>query len=236
MNPYSRILLKLSGEALSGARECGYNEDSLSFIAENIKQVHNLGVQIGIVIGAGNLLRGAECSLAIPRTSKDHAGMLATVMNGIILSEVLSEFGVATSVLSAFECGSFVETYSKKKALRLMEKGEVVVFVGGTSNPYFTTDSAAALRAAEIDADILIKASNVDGIYDKDPNMDSDAQRFHKLTHIDVIEKRLAVMDMTAYEICKQKKIPIRVIKFTETNGLLNALKGNIGTLVTTGA
>jgi len=236
MNPNSRILLKLSGEALSGTKECGYNETSLHLIAENIKQVHSTGVQIAIVIGGGNLLRGAECSLGISRSSKDHAGMLATVMNGIILTEILSKFGIPTSVLSAFECGSFVETYSKKKALKLLEGGEVVIFVGGIANPYFTTDSASALRAAEIDADILIKASTVDGIYDKDPNIDPRAKRFDKLTHIDVIEKRLAVMDMTAFEICKQKKIPIRVINFTETEGLINALRGNIGTLVTTGA
>lgn len=234
-SPYKRITLKLSGEALKGSTGIGIDSDAVDFIAHKIKQLHEVGVQISIVIGGGNLWRGeVGTARGMDRTTADHMGMLATVMNGLALRQSLERMGVDTRVMTAVEMNSVAEPYIRLRALRHMDKGRVLIFAGGTGNPFFTTDSGAALRASEIDADIVIKATKVDGVYDKDPNKYPDAVRYSELTFNKVIEDRLDVMDTTAFTMCQENNIPILVVNFWRNDDLLHALQGDnsVGTII----
>ncbi len=232
---YHRILLKLSGEALSGDQGLGIDPHRARHIAERVREVHELGVDVAIVIGAGNLWRGRSgLDLGMDRATADYMGMLATVMNALALMDALESLGVLTRVQSAIEMRSVAEPYIRRRAIRHLEKGRVVIFGGGTGNPYFSTDTAAALRAMEIDADVLIKATKVDGVYDSDPKGNPDAVRFDHLTYIDTLNRRLGVMDSTAVSLCMENKLPILVLNLWEPDALRQALLGEpVGTLVT---
>ncbi|XWX04214.1 UMP kinase [Aggregatilineales bacterium SYSU G02658] len=234
-SPYKRVTLKLSGEALAGSSGFGIDPDAVDFIAEKLQQLYQLGVQIAVVIGGGNLWRGeVGTARGMDRTTADHMGMLATVMNALALRQALERKQVDTRVMTAVEMNKVAEPYIRLRAIRHMDKGRVVIFAGGTGNPFFTTDSAAALRASEIDADIVIKATKVDGVYDKDPKKHADAVRYTHLTFKQVLEQRLNVMDMTAFTMCQENAIPILVVNFWENDHLLRALKGDtsVGTLI----
>ncbi len=234
-SPYKRVTLKLSGEALAGSSGFGIDPDAVDFIAEKLLQLYQLGVQIAVVIGGGNLWRGeVGTARGMDRTTADHMGMLATVMNALALRQALERKQVDTRVMTAVEMNKVAEPYIRLRAIRHMDKGRVVIFAGGTGNPFFTTDSAAALRASEIDADIVIKATKVDGVYDKDPKKHADAVRYTHLTFKQVLEQRLNVMDMTAFTMCQENAIPILVVNFWENDHLLRALKGDtsVGTLI----
>mgnify|MGYP000892991002 CR=1 FL=1 len=231
---YKRILLKISGEALAGENGFGIDPDKATHIAKRVKEVHDMNVDIAIVIGAGNLWRGQRGNHAgMDRATADYMGMLATVMNALALMDAFERIGVVTRVQSAIEMRSVAEPYIRRRAIRHLEKGRVVIFGGGTGNPYFSTDTAAALRAMEIDADVLIKATKVDGVYDKDPNKYPDAKKFTDLTYIDTLNRRLEVMDSTAISLCMENKLPILVLNLWDEEALPNALLGkNSGTLV----
>ncbi len=231
---YQRILLKLSGEALAGEGGFGIDPDKATNIAQRVKEVYELGVDVAIVIGAGNLWRGARGNNAgMDRATADYMGMLATVMNALALMDAFERIGVFTRVQSAIEMRSVAEPYIRRRAIRHLEKKRVVIFGGGTGNPYFSTDTAAALRAMEIDADVLIKATKVDGVYDKDPNQYPDAKKFDFLTYIDTLNRRLEVMDSTAVSLCMENKLPILVLNLWDEEALPKALKsGGVGTLV----
>lgn len=232
---YKRILLKLSGEALAGPEGSGIDPQRAAHIADLVKQVYVMGVSVAIVIGAGNLWRGQSGSnTGMDRATADYMGMLATVMNALALMDALERIDVMTRVQSAIEMRSVAEPYIRRRAIRHLEKGRVVIFGGGTGNPYFSTDTAAALRAMEIDADVVIKATKVDGVYDCDPKKHSKAQKFDKLTYIDTLNRRLEVMDSTAISLCMENDLPILVLNLWDDNALLRALRGeNVGTLVT---
>jgi uridylate kinase len=232
---YHRILLKLSGEALSGMNGNGIDPQQAQNIAERVRDVRELGVDVAIVIGAGNLWRGkAGLDMGMDRATADYMGMLATVMNALALMDALEKLGVMTRVQSAIEMRSVAEPYIRRRAIRHLEKGRVVIFGGGTGNPYFSTDTAAALRAMEIDADVVIKATKVDGVYDSDPRTNPDAKKFDHLTYIDTLNMRLEVMDSTAVSLCMENKMPILVLNLWDPNALKMALMGQeIGTLVT---
>jgi uridylate kinase len=232
---YHRILLKLGGEALTGAGGTGIDPQSADGIAQRIKEVRELGVDVAIVIGAGNLWRGrVGLELGMDRATADYMGMLATVMNALALMDALESIGVITRVQSAIEMHAVAEPYIRRRAIRHLEKGRVVIFGGGTGNPYFSTDTAAALRAMEIGADVLIKATKVDGVYDKDPVKNKDAQLFKQLTYIETLNRRLEVMDSTAVSLCMENKLPIVVLNLWDPTALKNALLGKrVGTLVT---
>lgn len=233
---YHRILLKLSGEALAGS-STGNGIDPLRAldIAQRVREVREMGVDVAIVIGAGNLWRGkVGLDSGMDRATADYMGMLATVMNALALMDALEGQGVMTRVQSAIEMRSVAEPYIRRRAIRHLEKGRVVVFGGGTGNPYFSTDTAAALRAMEIDADVLIKATKVDGVYDSDPVINPNAVKFDHLTYIDTLNRRLEVMDSTAISLCMENKLPILVLNLWDTSALRKALVGEkIGTLVT---
>ena len=231
---YHRVLLKLSGEALAAEKGFGIDPKRALHIAEKVREVRELGVDVAIVIGAGNFWRGREgLELGMDRATADYMGMLATVMNALALMDALESIGVITRVQTAFEMRSIAEPYIRRRAMRHMEKGRVVILGGGTGNPYFSTDTAAALRAMEIDADVLIKATKVDGVYDKDPNVYPDAVRFTELTYLDAISRRLEVMDSTALTLCMDNEMPIMVLNLWEDNVLRRALLGEpVGTLV----
>lgn len=234
-SPYKRVTLKLSGEALAGSSGFGIDPDAVDFIAEKLQQLYQLGVQIAVVIGGGNLWRGeVGTARGMDRTTADHMGMLATVMNALALRQALERKQVDTRVMTAVEMNKVAEPYIRLRAIRHMDKNRVVIFAGGTGNPFFTTDSAAALRASEIDADIVIKATKVDGVYDKDPKKHADAVRYSHLTFKQVLDQRLNVMDMTAFTMCQENGIPILVVNFWENDHLLRALKGDtsVGTLI----
>jgi uridylate kinase len=234
-SPYKRVTLKLSGEALAGSSGFGIDPDAVDLIADKLQQLYQLGVQMAVVIGGGNLWRGeVGTARGMDRTTADHMGMLATVMNGLALRQALERKHVDTRVMTAVEMNKVAEPYIRLRAIRHMEKGRVVIFAGGTGNPFFTTDSAAALRASEIDADIVIKATKVDGVYDKDPKTHPDAVRYSHLTFKQVLEKRLNVMDMTAFTMCQENDIPILVVNFWEDDHLLRAVQGDtsVGTLI----
>jgi len=233
---YKRILLKLSGEALAVKNGTGINPDYAEEIARKIKSVHDLGVEIGVVIGAGNLWRGAiGVKRGMDQTTADHMGMIATVMNGLALRDALERIGVNTRVQTAVQMNAVAEPYIRLRAVRHLEKKRVVIIAGGTGNPYFTTDTAAALRAAEINANIVIKATKVDGIYSDDPVKNPDATRFERLTYDEVLAGRYQVMDMTAFTLCQENKMPILVLDFWSDNDLVEGVKGNhnVGTLIT---
>jgi uridylate kinase len=232
---YHRILLKLGGEALTGAGGTGIDPQSAGDIAQRIKEVRELGVDVALVIGAGNLWRGrVGLELGMDRATADYMGMLATVMNALALMDALESIGVITRVQSAIEMHAVAEPYIRRRAIRHLEKGRVVIFGGGTGNPYFSTDTAAALRAMEIGADVLIKATKVDGVYDKDPVKNKDARLFKQLTYIETLNRRLEVMDSTAVSLCMENKLPIVVLNLWDPDALKSALLGKpVGTLVT---
>jgi uridylate kinase len=231
---YKRILLKLSGEALAGEGDTGIDPTKANDIAERVKSVHEMGVDVAIVIGAGNLWRGSRGKHAgMDRATADYMGMLATVMNALALMDALERIDVETRVQSAIEMRSVAEPYIRRRAIRHLEKDRVVIFGGGTGNPYFSTDTAAALRAMEIDADVLIKATKVDGVFDKDPVKFDDAKKFDHLTYIDTLNRRLQVMDSTAVSLCMENKLPILVLNLWDVEALPDALRGEaVGTLV----
>lgn len=232
---YNRILLKLSGEALSGPQGFGIDPNQAEAIAQKIAKVKDMGVDIAMVIGAGNLWRGRRgLERGMDRATADYMGMLATVMNALALMDALERMGIVTRVQSAIEMHAVAEPYIRRRAIRHLEKGRVVILGGGTGNPYFSTDTAAALRAMEIGADVLIKATKVDGVYDSDPKVNPDAQLFDHLTYIDAINLRLEVMDSTAISLCMDNNLPILVLNLWSRDGLRNALRGEkVGTLVT---
>jgi uridylate kinase len=231
---FRRILLKLGGEALSGPGGFGIDPDRAEDIAQRVKDVHALGVDVAIVIGGGNLWRGrAGLDRGMDRATADYMGMLATVMNGLALMDAMERIGLVTRVQSAIQMHSVAEPYIRRRAIRHLEKGRVVILTGGTGNPYFSTDTAAALRAMEIDADVLIKATKVDGVYDADPMKSPDAQRFDHLTYIETLNRRLEVMDSTAISLCMDNNLPILVLNLWNKDDLRLALYGEkIGTLV----
>ena len=231
---YRRVLLKISGEALAGEMGMGIDAKRAMHIAEKVRDVRELGIDVAIVIGAGNFWRGRQgLELGMDRATADYMGMLATVMNALALMDSLESKGVITRVQTAIEMRSVAEPYIRRRAMRHMEKGRVVILGGGTGNPYFSTDTAAALRAMEIGADVLIKATKVDGVYDKDPHVHADAVKFSELTYLDAISRRLEVMDSTALTLCMDNEMPIMVLNLWEDDVLRRALLGEkVGTLV----
>lgn len=233
MNPkYKRILLKLSGEALAGEKKVGLEYDTIIPICKSIKKCVDLGVEIGIVVGGGNFWRGRS-SGAMDRTRADHIGMLATAMNALAVADVLESLGIDVRVQTAISMQQVAEPYIRNKAVRHLEKGRVVIFGCGTGNPFFSTDTASALRAAEIEADIFFKATMVDGVYNKDPNKYSDAIKYNELTFNDILSNNLAVMDGTAAAMCKDNKIPILVFDLGRPDNIYDAVIGqNVGTIV----
>ena len=231
---YSSILLKLSGEALQGEQGYGIDNDILNRLAREISEVSKLGVQVSIVIGGGNIYRGVSAAAAgMDRTTADYMGMLATAINSIALQHFLEKHGLVTRVQSALELNRVAEPYIQRRALRHLEKGRVVIFAAGTGNPYFTTDTAASLRALEINADIILKATKVNGVYDKDPNKFKDAKMFKSLKYMQVLEKELEIMDSTAISLCKDNKIPICVFNLFQKDNIKKIVMGKkVGTTV----
>ena len=231
---YQRILLKLSGEALAGDLGYGINPEVVRFIAEEIQGVHALGLQIAVVIGGGNIFRGVAASaMGMDRSSADYMGMLATVINGLALQDSLEKLGIDTRVQTAIEMREIAEPFIRRRALRHLEKGRVVLFVGGTGNPYFSTDTAAALRAMEIGAEVVFKATRVDGVYTADPEKDPTATKFEELSYIDVLSKQLKVMDSTAISLCMDNRFPIIVFNLLEKGRLKGLVLGEkTGTIV----
>ncbi|MBV6879014.1 UMP kinase [Epilithonimonas ginsengisoli] len=231
---YKRILLKLSGEALMGERQYGIDNDRLKEYAVEIKKVVDKGCEVAIVIGGGNIFRGlAGAATGMDRVQGDYMGMLATVINGMALQGALEDAGIITRLQSAIEMDKVAEPFIKRKAVRHLEKGRVVIFGAGTGNPYFTTDTAATLRAIEIDADVILKGTRVDGIYDSDPEKNADAVKFNSLSFDEVFEKNLKVMDMTAFTLSHENKLPIIVFDMNKEGNLEKLVDGeNIGTLV----
>jgi uridylate kinase len=231
---YKRIMLKLSGEALGGEGGLGINVSEAEVIASRVKEVYDMGVEVALVIGAGNLWRGKQgLERGMDRATADYMGMLGTVMNALIVMDALERSGVYTRVMSAIEMRAIAEPYIRRRAIRHLEKGRVVIFSAGTGNPYFSTDTAAALRATEIGADIVIKATKVDGVYDADPKKNPEAKMFEHMTHLDFLSRRLTVMDSTAVTLCMENNLPILVLNFWDVEALTGALRGEaIGTLV----
>ena len=234
MLKYKRILLKSSGEALAGNKDFGFSEDILDSFAKQIKDVHEKGVEVAIVIGGGNIFRGATgTEKGFDRVTGDTMGMLATIMNGLALQDAIERLGVPTRVMTAVNMPQVAEPFIRRKAIRHLEKGRVVIFSGGTGNPYFTTDSCGALRAAEIHADVLAKGTKVDGIYDKDPMKYSDAVKYDTVSFNEAITKNLGVMDTTALALCNENNIPILVFNALEEGNILKMAQGkNVGTVV----
>ena len=229
---YKRILLKISGEALAGSKGMGIDYDFVLKVCESVKKCVEDGCQIGIVVGGGNFWRGKQHE-KMDRTRADHIGMLATVMNSLALQDALENLGVPTRVQTAIEMRSVAEPVIRNRAVRHLEKGRVVIFGCGTGNPFFSTDTAAALRAAEIEAEVIFKATNADGVYDKDPNKYKDAVKYDEVTFGEVLQKELGVMDMTAAALCKDTNMPILVFNIKEPENIYKAVKGEkIGTLV----
>ena len=231
---YKRIVLKLSGEALAGEGSSGIDVSKAEVIASRVKEVYDMGVEVAMVIGAGNLWRGKQgIERGMDRATADYMGMLGTVMNALIVMDALERAGVYTRVMSAIEMRAIAEPYIRRRAIRHLEKGRVVIFSAGTGNPYFSTDTAAALRATEIGANAVIKATKVDGVYDSDPKKNSSAKRFDTMTHLDFLSRRLTVMDSTAVTLCMENNLPILVLNFWDKTALTNALRGEtVGTLV----
>lgn len=231
---YERVLLKMGGEALAGPNGFGIDPTRATEVAQIVKDVYDLGVQIAIVIGGGNLWRGSVGSaMGMERASADHIGMIATVMNALALQDALERIGIVTRVQTAVEMRTVAEPYIRLRAIRHMDKGRVVIFGGGTGNPYFTTDSAGALRAMEIGADVLIKATKVDAIYDDDPVENPNAKRFDKISYIDFLNMRLRVMDSTAVSLCMDNDLPIVVLNFWQEDSVKRLMLGeSIGTMI----
>jgi uridylate kinase len=232
---YQRILLKLGGEALAGEGGFGINPRQAEFLAQRVVSVVNLGVQVAVVIGGGNMWRGKQDGMdhGMERVTADHIGMLATVMNALALQDALERVGLPTRVMTGIEVRAVAEPYIQRRAIRHLEKGRVIIFGAGTGNPYFTTDTAASLRAMEINADILIKATKVDAVYDKDPKKNPDAKRFERLTYIDALNMRVGVMDSTAMAMCMDNDLPIMVLNLWEETALERAVLGaTVGTVI----
>lgn len=233
--PYKRVLLKLSGEMLAGEQKQGLDEQMLGDISDDLCEVADLGIELGIVVGGGNIFRGLQAAgRGMDRVPADHMGMLATVINAIALQNFIEKAGVQTRILSAIQVDEVAEPYIRRRAMRHLEKGRIVIFAAGTGNPFFTTDTAAALRASEVGAEVLLKGTKVDGVYDKDPVKHADAQLFHHLRYREVLDRELRVMDLTAITFSHDNGIPVRVFNMTKRGNLLKILKGEeLGTLVT---
>ncbi|MCX7875423.1 MAG: UMP kinase [Melioribacteraceae bacterium] len=231
---YKRILLKLSGESLAGENEFGINPKILNFFAEEIKKVYQLGVQIGIVIGGGNIYRGLNAEdQGIDRVTGDQMGMLATMINSLALQNTLENIGIYTRLMTAINMSAIAEPYIRRRAIRHLEKGRIVIFGAGTGHPYFSTDTAASLRAVEIQADAILKGTRVDGVYDSDPEKNPQANMFEEISYLDVLQKDLRVMDLTAISLCKENNLPIIVFNMDKPDNLLKLVTGkNIGTSV----
>jgi uridylate kinase len=233
---YKRVLLKLSGEALMGEQNYGIDTAVAESVAREIKAVHDVGVEVAIVVGGGNIFRGVSKSAGnMDRGAADYIGMLATVMNAVVLQDALEKLDVYTRVMSAIDIPQLAEPFIRRRAIRHLEKKRVVIFAAGTGNPYFTTDSAAALRACELGADVILKATKVDGVYSADPMKDSGATRFEKISYQEVLEKQLRVMDASAISLCMDNNLPIMVFNMKEPGNIIKAVNGDlsIGTLVT---
>ncbi len=232
---YRRILLKLSGEALVGPKIFGIDYDTIELICRQIKEIKDLGLEIAIVVGGGNIFRGLEISkTGVDRVTADNMGMLSTVINGLALQDNLERLGSKTRVMSAIRIESFAESYIRRRAIRHMEKGRIVIMTAGTGNPYFSTDTAAALRANELGAEVLIKATNVDGIYSADPRLEPEAKFLRELSYLDVIKRELRFMDLTAISMCKDNKVPVIIFNQGTSGNLKKVVLGEkIGSVVT---
>jgi len=232
MNKYKRVLIKLSGEALSGEAGFGLNESVIAEVVRQIKAVHDSGVQICLLIGGGNFWRGRQ-GTAMDRTTADHMGMMATVINALAMQDALEQVGLDTRVQSAISITRVAEPYILRMAMSHLDKGRIVIFACGTGNPYFTTDTAAALRAVEIGADVLLLAKNVDGIYDSDPNKNKDAKKYDEVSYLEVIKKGLQAMDLTAVTMCKDNQMPVVAFGLNVADSVIRAARGEkIGTLI----
>ncbi len=230
--PYKRILLKLSGEALAGKQKSGLDDDVVRHICESVKECVDLGVQIGIVVGGGNIWRG-RAHAGMDRTRADHMGMLATVINSLALADALEALGISTRVQTALSMQAIAEPYIRNRAIRHFEKGRVLVFGCGTGNPFFSTDTAAALRAAEIGADIILMAKTVDGVYDSDPKINPGAKRYDRISFTQILSKELAVIDSTAASMCRDNQIPVLIFSMSDPYNIVRAIKGeSIGTIL----
>ena len=231
---YNRILLKLSGEVIAGKKGFGIDYQKAAELALEIKSLHEMNIDIGLIIGAGNIFRGMQAaSKGMERVSGDYLGMLATIMNAITMQDALEKINVETRTLSAITVSQISEPYIRRRALRHLDKKRVVIVAGGTGNPYFTTDTAAALRATELKAEVLIKGTKVDGVYDKDPVLNSDAKKFKNLSYSDVISKNLRVMDLTAITLCKENNLPVQVFDINKYGNLRKLVLGkDIGTII----
>jgi uridylate kinase len=231
---YQRVLLKLSGEVLAGEEGFGIDPVKATELATEVKSIHDLGIDIGLVIGAGNIFRGMTAAAkGMQRVTGDYLGMLATIMNAVCVQDALENLGSVTRTLSAITVAQIAEPYIRRRAIRHLEKGRIVVVAGGTGNPYFTTDTAAALRATELGAEVLIKGTKVDGVYDKDPVVHSDAVKYDRVSYKEAIQKELRIMDMTAISLCKENSLPIKVFNINRTGDLKKLILGEpIGTLV----
>ena len=231
---YSRILLKLSGEILAGDKGFGIDPEKASYLANEVKSIYDLGTSIGLIIGAGNIFRGIDASnRGMDRVTGDYLGMLATIMNAISIQDALENINCETRTLSAINISQIAEPYIRRRAIRHLEKGRIVIISGGTGNPFFTTDSAAALRAKELGADIVLKGTKVDGVYDKDPMKFKDAEKFNNVTYSEVLNKNLRVMDLTAITLCKENNLPIQVFNINNSGDLKELVcGGKLGTLV----
>ena len=231
--PYKRVLLKLSGEVLAGEKKTGIDAKVVGNLCDAIKEVSNLGIQVAVVVGGGNFWRG-RTSETIDRTKADQIGMLATVMNCIYVSEIFRSVGMQTEVLTPFECGSFTKLFSKDRANKYFEKGMVVFFAGGTGHPYFSTDTGVVLRAVEVEAEVILLAKSIDGVYDSDPKVNPDAKKYDEISIDEVIAKNLQVVDMTASILARDNKMPMWVFGLNEKDSIVNTVKGNFsGTKVT---
>lgn len=229
---YNRVLLKVSGEALAGEQRFGINEEMTRKVAKQVKEIHDLGVEVAIVVGGGNFWRG-RTSKDMDRATADYMGMLATVMNSLALQDALLAIGVKARVQTAIDMTEIAEPYARRKALAHLEQGSIVIFGAGTGSPFFSTDTTAALRAAEMDVDAILLAKNVDAVYDKDPAIHADAKKFSRLTHMEVVEKDLKVMDLTAATLCKDNNIKIHVFGIAEDGNVMKAVLGeDIGTII----
>ena len=233
MVAYKRVLLKLSGEALAGKEGHGIDPDVVGAISDKVKQVVEMGVQVSIVVGGGNFWRGAKNGHKMDRASADYMGMLATAMNGLALQDALEARGIYTRLQTAIEMREIAEPYIKRKAAKHLEKGRVVIFACGTGHPFFSTDTAAALRAAETESEVILLAKTIDGVYSADPKLDKTAVKYEKITYQEVLEKDLKVMDSTATALCKDNNIPLLVFAINEPENIVKAIKGeNVGTIV----
>lgn len=234
---YRRVILKITGEVLAGERQYGIDPATVARFVEEIREVHELGCEVALVIGGGNILRGAEASEhGIDRASADYMGMLATVINSMALQDALEKIGVSTRVMSAIEMRQVAELYIRRRAVRHLEKGRVVILAGGTGNPFFTTDTTASLRAMEVGAEVILKATKVRGVYDTDPLKNHEAKLFRELTHMEVLSKELKVMDSTAISLCMDNRLPIIVFNVMERGNIRKVVSGQpIGTLVSMG-